>query len=140
MTTVDSIPTLDDSARTRTLWAGRSAIAIGLIHTAYFLRVSEPSWSNWFSGGLSRSLRGDDPAATESMTHFWALPGSFVVPLVALGLMINKSAREGREVPRAVGISLGVWSAANFALLFPSGFVLGLIPAGLLISARRARH
>ncbi|BEK91323.1 DUF6463 family protein [Nocardia seriolae] len=139
MTTVEPIPALRrDPARTRTLWAGRSVIAIGLLHTAYFIPVTRPSWAEWFSGGLSRHT--DDSSHAQPLADFWALPGSFVVPLIALGLMITKSAREDREVPRAVGISLGVWSAANFAVLFPSGFVLGLIPAGLLISARRARH
>ncbi|WP_051177868.1 DUF6463 family protein [Nocardia concava] len=139
MTTVDSIsPIQRDPARARTIWAGRSIIAIGVLHTAYFLPVTKPSWSDWFSGSLSRG--GDRPSDAQSLADFWALPGSFVVPLIALGALIIKSGREDREIPRSVGISLGIWSAANFALLFPSGFVLGLIPAGLLVAARRTRR
>ncbi|MVU79108.1 hypothetical protein GPX89_17885 [Nocardia sp. ET3-3] len=120
------------------MWAGRSLIGIAVLHIAYFLPVTRPSWSDWISGDLSR--HGDNPSDAQSMADFWALPGSFVVPLIALGVMVTKSAREDREVPRTVGVSLGLWSAVNCALLFPSGFILGLIPTGLLVAARRARR
>lgn len=133
------IASTDGSARTRalTLWAGRSAVSIGCLHTALFGVESRSRWGGWLSG----ELRGADPDAhAETVRLFWALPGGFVVPLVLLGLLLSRMARTGQEVPRYVGWALGGWVVLAGWILGPSGFPLGLVPAGLLILASRARR
>lgn len=110
-----------------TVAGGWSMVAIGILHTLVFL--PHPYWGEWLAGGL-RSGRGGD----ESLSVFWALPGSFVVPLVLLGLLTVRLGRRGERVPAYVGWGLGGWAAACALLIGPSGFLLGLIPAGLLVA------
>ncbi|MFJ7266321.1 DUF6463 family protein [Streptomyces sp. NPDC099050] len=132
-----SSPGAGTRARTLTLWAGRSAVAIGVLHTALFAVVSRPQWGGWLSG----ELRGADPDThAESASLFWALPGGFAVPLILLGLLLSRMARTGQEVPRYVGWALAGWVVLAGWILGPSGFPLGLVPAVLLIVASWERR
>lgn len=107
--------------------------AIALLHTLFFL--PNPYWAGWFSGELWRR-----EASAESVSVFWALPGSFVVALAVLGLLVARTGRRGDAVPAYVGWAIGLWCLGCAALVGPSGFLLGLVPAGLLIGADVARR
>lgn len=123
--------------RTLTLWAGRSAVSIGALHTALF---AVKSWSHW-GGWLSGELRGADPDThAETVRLFWALPGGFSVPLILLGLLLSRMARTGQQVPRYVGWTLAGWVVLAGWILGLSGFPLGLVPAVLLVLASKARR
>lgn len=110
-----------------TVGAGWSMATIGVLHTAVFL--PHPYWSEWLAGGL-RSGESSDA----SLSMFWTLPGSFVGPLVMLGLLVARLGWRGERAPAYVGWVLGGWAAGCALLVGPSGFLLGLIPAGLLIA------
>ncbi|MFC4150481.1 DUF6463 family protein [Micromonospora mangrovi] len=110
-----------------TVVAGWSMVAIGTLHAAVFL--PQPYWGQWFAGGL-RSGEGGDA----SLAMFWALPGGFVVPLVLCGLLVARLGRRGERAPGYAGWLLGGWVAGCVTLIGPSGFLLGFVPAGLLIA------
>ncbi|RKS07564.1 hypothetical protein DFP74_3239 [Nocardiopsis sp. Huas11] len=115
------------SKKRLTVGAGWTMATIGVLHTLVFL--PHPYWSEWLAGGL-RSGEGGDA----SLSVFWALPGSFVVPLVLTGLLVARLGRRGERAPAYVGWGLGGWAVGCVLLIGPSGFLLGLIPAGLLIA------
>ncbi|WP_239647232.1 MULTISPECIES: DUF6463 family protein [Nocardiopsis] len=123
---------MDTSARL-TVAGGWSMAAIALLHTLFFL--PHPYWGEWFSGEL-----WSHGTSTESMLGFWALPGGFVVPLAVLGLLVARTGRRGEAVPAYAGWAIGLWALGCAALVGPSGFLLGLVPAGLLIGAGLARR
>ncbi|MFD0353354.1 DUF6463 family protein [Streptomyces sp. NPDC127110] len=125
-------------ARTLALWAGRSTVAIGLLHLAFFVGPTWSRWADWLGGGLHGPSAIEDPANAESLKLFWAMPGSFAVPLVLLGLLVIRMTRTGQEVPGYLGWTLGAWVLVCGWILAPSGFPLGLVPVGLLLLARRA--
>lgn len=47
----------------------------GALHAV--VALPHPSWGEWLAGGLRSGESG-----YKSLSVFWALPGSFVVPLV----------------------------------------------------------
>ncbi|PSL01022.1 hypothetical protein CLV63_101501 [Murinocardiopsis flavida] len=110
-----------------TVGAGCSLAAIGVLHTAAFL--PHPYWGEWLTGGLRSGTGGE-----ESLTVFWALPGGFVVPLVLLGLLVARMGWRGERAPAYVGWAVGGWAAACALLIGPSGFLLGFVPAVLLVA------
>lgn len=125
-------------ARTLTIWAGRTSVAIGVAHIAAFTAKTWPRWGDWIGGGLHGEAAIKDPANAASMAEFWALPGSFAVPLILLGLLVARMARTGQEIPRYLGWTVGAWVLLGAWILEPSGFPLGLIPTTLLLLAQRA--
>ncbi|MFD7260522.1 DUF6463 family protein [Streptomyces sp. NPDC059874] len=127
-------------ARTLTIWAGRSTVVIGVVHIAVFLVQTWSSWGDWLTGRLHGPTAIEDPANLDSLRLFWALPGSFAVPLVLLGLLFIRMARTGQEVPRYLGWTLAAWVILCGWILEPSGFLLGLVPTALLLLAHRARR
>jgi hypothetical protein len=108
--------------------AGWSLVAIAVLHTLVF--IGHPHWSSWLAGGLREGSPDPDSLAT-----FWALPGGFAVVMVVLGLLLARMGRRGERVPGYVGWALGIWALACVWLIGPSGFLLGLLPAGLLAAA-----
>ncbi|WP_407839284.1 DUF6463 family protein [Streptomyces sp. DSM 116496] len=126
-------------ARTLTLWAGRSTVFIGLGHIAFLAAQTRSSWGDWLSGALHGRAAIEDPANADALRTFWALPGSFAVPLILLGLLVVRMARTGQEVPRYLGWTLAAWVLLCGWILEPSGFPLGLVPTALLLLAHRAR-
>lgn len=108
--------------------AGWAMVAIALLHTV--AHIFHPFWRDWLTGGL---WTGD--ANYESYSFFWALPGSFVVVLAVLGLLVRQMGRLGQTVPSYVGWALGLWVVGCIALIGPSGFMLGILPSALLIVA-----
>ncbi|MEU9177856.1 DUF6463 family protein [Streptomyces sp. NPDC048550] len=133
---IGTTPAGGTRARTLNTWAGRSMIAIGTAHIVLFAVTTRSRWGDWLSGEL-RGADMTDPAVVASRADFWALPGSLAVPLLLLGLLTVRMARTGQEVPRYAGWTLGVWVLVSAWILGPSGFVFGLIPAVLLVLARR---
>ncbi|MFD7030145.1 DUF6463 family protein [Streptomyces sp. NPDC059917] len=132
------MPTGTDRARGLNVWAGRTSVAIGALHIAAFTARTWPRWGDWIGGALHGEAAIKDPANAASMAEFWALPGSFAVPLVLLGLLVSRMARTGQEVPRYLGWVVGAWVLVGAWILEPSGFPLGLVPAALLLLAGRA--
>lgn len=116
-----------------TVWAGWSLVAIAILHTAAF--VAHPFWSEWLSGNLWSGGGSDG-----SYTVFWALPGGFVATMVLLGLLVARLGRRGETLPAYVGWGLGGWVLMCVLLIGPSGFVTGLVPAGLLIAESLLRR
>ncbi|MGD7704908.1 hypothetical protein [Microlunatus sp. Y2014] len=121
-------------AQRLTLAAGWSLLAICVLHTFAF--AVHPWWPAWFAGPMRTEQLPLDAAV-----QFWGLPGGFVVPGVLFALYVISTGRRGRRVPSYVGIVLGVWALCCLWIVGPSGFVLVLAPATLLIIASiRARR
>ncbi len=118
------------------LWAGRLIIAIALVHIAFFVAVSWDYLPGWFAGDLWAVPELGAPMSS-SEGHFWALLGSFAIPLLLLGGLVTSFAREGRALPGYVTWGIAAWVVACTYVLEPSGFPLGLVPAALLIAAQR---
>lgn len=125
-------------ARLTTL-AGWSMVGIAALHVVFWSVVTWPDWGAWAAG----DLWGAEPAtALQYRLHhgYWALIGSFAVPLLLLGLLTVQVTRLGVPLPWYVGWILLAWVLLASALMEPNGFPLGLIPSFLLIVAgRKAR-
>jgi hypothetical protein len=117
--------------------AGTITVALAAAHVAYFLPSALEAAGDWIDGALwtldlDAEMTGTDAA-------FWALPGGFAVPMGLLGLLIRRQARQGTPPPAYLGWGLGAWALLASVLTEPSGFPVGLIPAGMLVvAARRA--
>lgn len=114
----------------KTVAAGWSMVTIAVLHTLVF--AFQPHWGPWLEGpGRTGEL------SEEALTTFWALPGGFVVPLAVLGLVTVQSGRRGEALPRSAGWLLLGWVLVCVWIIGPSGFLLGLVPAALLLWPRR---
>ena len=117
-----------------TTTAGWSLIAIAALHTLVF--AFHPYWDDWFAGPMRTGT-----LPLDAVVQFWGLPGGFVVPGVLLGLLMVRLGRRGETLPTYAGVVLGVWAVACIWIVGPSGFLLVLVPAVLLILAgARARR
>lgn len=136
--TISSIsPT--ERARALTLLAGRLIVAIALLHIVFFVVVSWDHLPGWLAGDLWRNAALDAPM-TQSEAHFWTLLGSFAVPLLLLGAVMARSAKEGRLLPAYITWTITAWVVVCTLLLEPSGFPLGLVPSGMLVAAEVLRR
>ncbi|MFC6100212.1 DUF6463 family protein [Olivibacter domesticus] len=118
-------------------WAGWMLVSICLLHFVFWSVVSYHSWGAWISGALWDHVDPETLAAFELNFEFWALPGSFMIPLLLLGLLITRAAQMRDRLPRYLGWSLLLWVLICSIILEPSGFPLGLIPAVMLIMAHK---
>ncbi|WP_109473540.1 hypothetical protein [Ornithinimicrobium cavernae] len=114
----------------RTLAAGWTTVTIAVLHTVYF--AFHPYWGLWLAGPARAEV-----FPQEAATIFWALPGGFVIPLAVLGLLMIGAGRRGEVMPRYVGRLLTGWVLLCVWIVGPSGFLLGLVPAALLLWPRR---
>lgn len=119
-----------------TAWAGWSMVGIAALHVVFWSVVTGPDWAAWVAG----DLWGADPvSAVEYRLHhgYWALIGSFAVPLLLLGLITVHLTGLGVSLPRYVGWTMLAWVLLASVLLEPNGFPLGLVPSILLVVAGR---
>ncbi|MFD5215611.1 DUF6463 family protein [Microbacterium sp. NPDC058345] len=118
-----------------TVAAAIALLVISVLHTAVF--ALHPWWGPWLAG----PFRTAQPPL-DATVQFWGLPGGFVVPGVLLALLLWRTGRRGETVPTYVGVVLGAWAILCVWIVGPSGFLLLLVPAGLLIAAniRARRH
>ena len=117
-----------------TVAAAVSLLVISVLHTAAF--AFHPWWGAWLVGPF-RTVQ----LPTDAAVQFWGLPGGFVVPGILLALLILQTGRRGRTVPPYIGVVLCVWALVCVWMVGPSGFVLFLVPAVLLlIASHRARR
>jgi hypothetical protein len=131
---------VDPTARMLTIWAARLMMTIAIAHVVIFTILTHRYWVGWFAGDLrtTRYIGREMPhEVLASVAGFWQLPGSFVVPMTVLAMLISRLARTGRALPGYVGWVFGAWVVVASLVLEPSGFPLGLIPAGMLILAHR---
>lgn len=103
-------------------------LTISVLHTLVF--TLHPWWGPWMAGPFRTAQ-----LPTDAAVQFWALPGGFVVPGVLLALVILRAGRRGDTVPIHVPIVLGVWALLCVWMVGPSGFLLLLVPATLLLIA-----
>jgi Family of unknown function (DUF6463) len=117
-----------------TTTAGWVLLVISALHTLVF--AFHPYWDDWLAGPLRTAT-----LPLEAVVQFWGLPGGFVAPGVLLALLTVRLGRRGETLPAYVGWVLGLWAAGCIWIVGPSGFLLLLAPATLLIVAdRRARR
>ncbi|WP_018348937.1 DUF6463 family protein [Longispora albida] len=126
------------AAQRLSLWAGRLLVVISAVHMLVFGIRTTAFWDNWLGGDLRGVSNVEDVANQETLLNFWGFLGSFGVPLLVLGLLIARLAKAGVAMPGYTGWVLGAWVTLGAVVLVPSGFPLGLIPAALLVAARRA--
>lgn len=129
---------LSGSARTLTIWAGRSIAAMATLHLVFFTVVSWDYLPGWLEGTLWANVSLDAPMS-QSEAHFWPFLGSFAVPLLLLGLVMARLAHQGIGLPAYATWTIAAWVLVCSLVLEPSGFPLGLIPSALLIAAWRAK-
>jgi len=121
------------------LGAGGLLVGLAAAHVAYFLPTSIRVLGDWRAGALW-TLEGD-VEMTGVDAAFWALPGGFALPLGLLGLLVRRHARRGTPPPAWLGCGVGAWALIGSLISEPSGFPVGLVPAGMLVAAsRRARR
>lgn len=136
---IRSAPAADARIRPNrlTIAAAVALLVISILHTAAF--SLHPWWGAWMAGPFRTAQLPVDAAV-----QFWGLPGGFVVPGVLLALFILRIGRGGDTVPLYVPLILGSWALLCVWMVGPSGFMLILIPAVLLLiatlKARRTRR
>ncbi len=136
-TTRNSTP-IDATVAKLTVWAGWAMAGIAVLHVVFWSVVTWPDWGAWAAGGLW----GADPVtAREYRLHhgYWALVGSFAVPLFLLGLVIVHLTRLGVPSPRYVAWVVLGWVLIASVLMEPNGFPLGFVPVALLLRAQYLR-
>jgi uncharacterized membrane protein YedE/YeeE len=131
-----STDTLTGRARTLTIWAGRLIVVISALHLAFFLFRSLEYVPDWVSGALWTPVGFDEPMPQEQ-AFFWQLVASFAVPLLLVGLLLTRFAKDGRALPAYVTWVLAGWVLVSALILLPSGIPLLLVPSALLVAARR---
>ena len=117
-----------------TVWGAIALLTISALHTLVF--ALHPWWGPWMAGPFRTTQLPIDAAV-----QFWGLPGGFVVPGVLLALLVLRAGRRGDTVPIYVPLTLGIWALLCVWMVGPSGFMLLLLPAILLlIASLRARR
>ncbi|MDQ0643344.1 hypothetical protein [Microbacterium murale] len=111
-----------------TISAAIALLTISALHTVAF--ALHPWWGAWMAGPFRTTQ-----LPMEAAVQFWGLPGGFVVPGVLLALLILRAGRRGDTVPLYVALILGIWAVLCVWMVGPSGFVMLLVPAVLLLIA-----
>ncbi|HEX2130929.1 MAG TPA: DUF6463 family protein [Actinophytocola sp.] len=132
-----STDTLTGRARTLTIWAGRLIVLVSAMHLLFFLVRSLEFVPDWASGVLWAAPSMDEPMP-QAQGFFFQLLGSFAVPLLLVGLLLWRSATEGRALPGYVTWVVAGWSLVCALVMPPSGFPLLVVASVLLVLARRA--
>lgn len=131
-----STDTLTARARTLTIWAGRLIVVVASLHLLFFLVRTAEFAPDWLSGGLWTPL-GMDEQMPQAQAFFWLFLGSFAVPLLLVGLLVTRFAKDGRALPAYVPWVLAGWTLVCAFIMLPSGFPLLVVASVLLVLARK---
>jgi hypothetical protein len=121
-------------------WAGRIMMLQGLLHLVSTAVLSRTHIGGWLSGDLW-SLPELADALPPAYGAFWLVLGSFGLPLLLLGAIVEKLGRAGVVPPAYVAWGYGVWGLVCTVVLPSSPFITTLIPTiMLLVAARRSQQ
>ncbi|HEY9368907.1 DUF6463 family protein [Streptomyces sp.] len=137
MTTNTTGSTTGNTPSNTTRWAGRILAFLGAAHLLINGLLIRDRMPEWLDGALVALPADRLHALPPALGAFWAVPGSFGLPLLLLGLLVARLARTGIPVPAYVGWGLAAWAVVTGLILLPSPFPLALIPAAMLIAAAR---
>jgi hypothetical protein len=124
-----------NGTRTVTL-AGRILVSLGVLHLLLTLWLSRTYIGGWLAGS-AWFPPGGVSELSPSVGAFWLTLGSFGLPQILLGGLVMRLARTGGTVPGYVGWGLAVWGVVCAAVFEPSPFITVLVPAIMLLRARR---
>lgn len=122
----------------RNLWAGRSLIAMGVVHLVGMGAQTTQYVDDWFTGSLWGLSRAEFTSPSGAGGAFWLVVASFAVPLLLLGVLVVHLAKRGAAVPESIGWGLAAWCVFGSVILEPAPLALGLFPAVLIVLAARA--
>ncbi|MEV0354201.1 hypothetical protein AB0H88_51390 [Nonomuraea sp. NPDC050680] len=124
------------------VWAGRILVSLAGLHLLAMSLLSADHIPGWLGGELWFFPPNVDDLArpTPSMGAFWLTWGSFAVPLGLIGALVVGFGRRGQVPPPYLGIGVALWALVGAAVFEPSPFVLGVVPAALLLGAARRRR
>ncbi|MFD3704135.1 DUF6463 family protein [Nocardia sp. NPDC058658] len=124
------------TGRRMTLWAGVIITLGGIGHTVGSLVETAPTHlGSWFDGHLWDQY--DYAEWSDSAAGFWYSALSFGPPLLLVGVLVLWMARNGITPPAFLAVALVGWVVITFVASGPSPLPILLIPAGLLLAARR---
>lgn len=123
-------------------WVGGILIAVAVGHLIATVLAGGRHLRDWAADGFWSVVPFLDAGelsigALHGAVTFWSGPGGFALPLILLGALVWHVAGRGGSVPAWMGWALAVWGTANGVLLGPSPYFVLLVPAVLLILARR---
>lgn len=117
-----------------TVAGGIALLTILVLHTAVF--AANPHWAQWL-GGPTR----DVALSTDATLLFWAVAGGFVLPGAILALMLIGLGRRGETARPWIPVMLLCWAALCVWIVGgPTGFMLAVVPAALLLIGRARRR
>ncbi|MFI7643667.1 hypothetical protein [Nonomuraea sp. NPDC049400] len=124
------------------VWAGGILALLACLHLSSTALLSADHLPGWFRGELWFFPPNLDDLAmlAPNVGAFWMVWGSFGVPLGLVGALVVGYGRRGQVPPSYVGVVVGFWALTSAAVLEPSPFVLGVIPAVMLVVASRKRQ
>ena len=105
-------------------------------HLVITTALSHAHLSAFLHGDLWLPAHGLSDLSPE-LGAYWLTIGSFGLPLLLLGAIVASTGRAGRTVPAYTGWGLVAWTLVGSLILEPTPMILVLIPAGMLIVARR---
>ncbi|MFC4011649.1 hypothetical protein ACFOY2_30765 [Nonomuraea purpurea] len=123
------------------VWAGGILMTLAGVHLAITSVLSARHIPSWFGGALWTFPPGPDFLAVLAPNEgaFWLVWGSFAVPLGLIGALVVGFGRRGQVPPPYLGIGVALWALGGAAVMEPTPFVLGAVPAAMLLAAWRRR-
>ncbi|NRQ36528.1 hypothetical protein HII36_32545 [Nonomuraea sp. NN258] len=124
------------------VWAGAILVFLACVHLVSTSVLSAAHIPAWFQGELwlFPPSPGDLTDLAANVGAFWMVWGSFGVPLGLIGALVVGFGRRGQVPPAYLGIGVAGWALIGALLFEPSPFVLGLVPAGMLLAAAYKRR
>jgi hypothetical protein len=108
----------------------------GVAHLVSMTVINRTHLGGWAGGDLWSAPERLDALPPETGA-FWMVLGSFGLPLLLLGAIIDGQGRAGIVPPAYVAWGYGIWGIVCTAVMPASPFVTALIPAIMLLVARR---
>jgi hypothetical protein len=118
------------------VWAGRILVILGIAHLVITGWVSRTHIGGWLAGS-AWPAPGGLADMSPAVGAFWLTLGSFGLPQTLLGGLVARLGKAGGTAPGYVGWGLAVWGVVCAAAFEPSPFATVLVPAIMLLSARR---